>query len=125
MDQNVGNEYIDTEGVNRTLCDVLQDMRKCFETRNFTSLIGLIEEAQIMGNKMESGLYDKTDVEDWTKARPILKKEIEELLQKRHDLKNEKRLYDEQIKEMHNIREELRKEIVNMKDFILFQKKGE
>ena len=30
----------------RTLCSVLEEMRKCFETRNFSPLHGLIEEAQ-------------------------------------------------------------------------------
>ena len=50
-------------GVNRTLCSVLEEARKCYETRNFSPLLGLIEEAQIMGNRMESALYDKNDLE--------------------------------------------------------------
>lgn len=48
--------------VNRSLCDVLEEMRKCFETRNFAPLLGLIEEAQSMGNRMEAGLSDKKDL---------------------------------------------------------------
>ena len=52
------NEYL-----NRTLCDVLDEMRTCFKTYNFAPMLALIEEAQMMGNKMEAGLNDKHDVE--------------------------------------------------------------
>ena len=40
----------------RTLCDVLDEMRSTYKTRNFASLLGLIEEAQMMGNRMEAKL---------------------------------------------------------------------
>jgi len=43
---------------NRTLCSVLDEMRKCYETRNFAPLHGLIEEAQTYGNRMEAKLSD-------------------------------------------------------------------
>jgi hypothetical protein len=36
--------------LNRTLCDVLDYMRRCILTYNFASLMSLIEEAQIMCN---------------------------------------------------------------------------
>ena len=49
-------------GINRTLCNVFEEMRKCFETRNFSGLLGLIEEAQTMANRMEAALQDKKDV---------------------------------------------------------------
>lgn len=48
--------------VNRTLCGVLEEMRKAYETRNFSYLPGLIEEAQRMGNRMEAALSDKHDL---------------------------------------------------------------
>lgn len=64
---------------NRTLCDVLSDMRKCVETLHFGPLPSLIEEAQIMGNRMEAGLYDKGDLEEMHKHKKELKKEIKEL----------------------------------------------
>ena len=38
-----------TDPWNRTLCSVLEEMRKCYETRNFAVLPGLIEEAQTYG----------------------------------------------------------------------------
>jgi hypothetical protein len=43
---------------NRTLCSVLEEMRSCYKTRNFAPLKGLIEEAQIYGNRMEAKLFD-------------------------------------------------------------------
>lgn len=63
--------------VNRSLCDVLEEMRKCYETRNFASLLGLIEEAQTMGNRMEAAIGDKKDIArmnaEWHELRDKLK----------------------------------------------------
>jgi len=47
---------------NRFVCDVLKEMRKCNETRNFSYLPGLIEEAQTMVNRMEARLEDYADL---------------------------------------------------------------
>ena len=41
---------------NRYLCDVLNEMRKCVKTLNFSYLLGLIEEAQTLGSRMEAKL---------------------------------------------------------------------
>ena len=41
---------------NRTLCDVLKEMRACVKTRNFSHIHGLIEEAQFMSIRMLKGL---------------------------------------------------------------------
>jgi len=46
---------------NRTICDVLDEMRACSKTKNFAGLDGLIAEAQSMANRMEAGLYDQKD----------------------------------------------------------------
>lgn len=65
--------------LNRSLCDVLDEMRKLYETRNFSGLLGLIEEAQSMANRMEAGLGDKKDLikmhEEWNELRKKLKEE--------------------------------------------------
>lgn len=42
----------------RTMCEVLDEMRRCFTTRNFASIMGLIEEVQSMGNRMEAALEE-------------------------------------------------------------------
>lgn len=64
---------------NRTLCDVLGEMRKCHETRNFSYILGLIEEAQAMGNRMEGALEDIRDLRG-------IREEVKELQQKRREL---------------------------------------
>lgn len=63
---------------NRTLCDVLKEMRTMNETRNYAALLSLIEEAQTMGNRMEAKLYDMRDhrrlQEDISRAKKQLSK---------------------------------------------------
>ena len=54
---------------NRYLCDVLDEMRTCFKTRNFSFLLGLIEEAQTLGERMEAALGDKKDYNHWYKKK--------------------------------------------------------
>jgi len=63
----------------RTLCDVLEEMRKCHQTYNFGYLPSLIEEAQHMGNRMEAALGTKGDIEYRTRKLNDLKKEIKQL----------------------------------------------
>lgn len=75
---------------NRTLCDVLNEARKCYETRNFSYLLGLIEEAQVMGNKMEAALFDQNDLKY---AQKELKK-VNEKLEKQKDLLKETKTDD-------------------------------
>jgi len=47
--------------IHRYLCDVLEEMRQAYNTRNFGGLLGLIEEAQSLGNRMEAALGEKGD----------------------------------------------------------------
>lgn len=49
--------------LNRTLCDVLHEMRDCAKTGNYSYLPGLIEEAQSMANRMESKLCQIKDID--------------------------------------------------------------
>jgi len=76
---------------NRTMCAVLDEMRACFKTHNYTPIPGLIEEIQSMGNKMEASLSDKDDVKSWSEQRSKLKQEINKLEQKVEKLKREQR----------------------------------
>lgn len=64
---------------NRTLCSVLDSMRKAYETRNFSYLPGLIEEAQDMANRMEASLYDSSDYKHIQTKVKDAKKELETL----------------------------------------------
>lgn len=73
------SEEIYLSSSNRVICDVLEEMRKCYSTCNFSYLLGLIEEVQSMVNKMESALYDKGNVIKWSEIRSKLKKELKTL----------------------------------------------
>ena len=61
---------------NRTLCSVLEEMRQCYETRNFSPLRGLIEEAQTYGNRMEAKLSDVQEYESLKKRYKELKEKV-------------------------------------------------
>ena len=74
-------------GINRYLCSVLDDMRKCDETKNYAPLKSLIEEAQILGNRMEAGLADVKDIKNLLEERSELKKEVKELREEAGKLK--------------------------------------
>ena len=70
---------------NRLLCAVLDEMRDCAKTLNFSYLPGLIEEAQSLGNRMEAHLYDikdfnrlRDDIKALEKKKKKLKEEVEE-----------------------------------------------
>ena len=72
--------------VNRFLCDVLREMRECVKTSNFSYLLGLIEEAQTLGSRMEAKLFDWKDfyhlheeIRDLKKKKKKLEKEVEAL----------------------------------------------
>ena len=64
---------------NRLLCDVLDEMRDCVKTTNFSYLPGLIEEAQSLGNRMEAHLYDIKDFNRLHKDIKALKKKKKKL----------------------------------------------
>ena len=69
-------------GLNRYLCDVLSEMRTCTETSNYAYLSSLIEEAQVMANRMEASLYDKNDYTSIKKRIAEKKVELKKLEKK-------------------------------------------
>jgi DNA helicase TIP49 (TBP-interacting protein) len=71
---------------NRTICDVLQAMRQCSKTKNYSYLEGLIEEAQNLANRMEAALWDQKDFEYARKEHKDLKKEIKKLKEQKEKL---------------------------------------
>ena len=68
--------------LNRTICGVLEEMRSCNETKNYSYLLGLIEEAQSMANKMESKIDLIKDFEE-------MKDKYKELVERKNDLKKD------------------------------------
>ena len=71
---------------NRLLCDVLQEMRECTKTLNFSYLLGLIEEAQTLGSRMEAKLFEIKDFEHLHKDIAKLKKQKKKLEDKIEEL---------------------------------------
>jgi len=68
--------------LNRTICGVFEEMRSCNETKNYSYLLGLIEEAQSMANKMESKIDLIKDFEE-------MKDKYKELVERKNDLKKD------------------------------------
>lgn len=97
--QDVGKEVKTTRtempdlsycGKSRYMCDVLSEMRDCVRTLNFSYMRSLIEEAQVLANRMEGGLSDvkslKSLAKDLSKlkdARKALRLEVEALIETR------------------------------------------
>ena len=72
--------------VNRYLCSVLDEMRECTKTLNFSYLLGLIEEAQTLGSRMEAKLFEIKDFEHLHKDIAKLKKQKKKLEDKIEEL---------------------------------------
>jgi len=72
----------------RFICSVFEEMRVCQKTHNYSYLESLIEEAQILANRMESSLEDQHFLKNLNnkikKAKKKLKK-LEEELEKHED----------------------------------------
>ncbi len=75
---------------NRTLCDVLEAMRTCQKTQNYSYLSGLIEEAQQMAYRMEASLWDQKDIERMREDKKELKRELKKLKAKKEGLEDGK-----------------------------------
>ena len=74
---------------NRTICDVLKEMRTANETRNFAYILPLIEEVQSMANRMEAALYDQDDVKYSREEYKKLQKQVKKLRKKKEELEDE------------------------------------
>ncbi len=78
--------YEDYFYLNRTVCDVLEEMRKSVETMNMSYLPGLIEETQSMVNKMEAAIGDIKDFKKMKKNIKTLEEEVKELRKEKNKL---------------------------------------
>ncbi len=78
-------------GLNRYVCDVLEEMRTSVKTLNFAMIPSLIEEVQTMANRMEMALSDMKDLK-------ALKEEIVDKKEELETLKDEIRKIDRKKK---------------------------
>ena len=67
---------------NRLVCNVLEEMRNCSKTKNYSYLDGLIEEVQVLVNRMESKLMDQKDLDELNEEIREGKVELKRLKQK-------------------------------------------
>ena len=86
------------------MCEVLNEMRKSFESRNFAGLLGLVEEVQTMGNRMEAAIEEKRKYQQYHEDAKLKYDEYEKFRKKVNKLK-------EEIKELEERRDELKGEI--------------
>ena len=82
--------------LHRYLCDVLEDIRSAFKVIRIDLIPGLVEEAQIMGNKMEAKLGCYSDLgyninagEQLMKQLDGIKKAVESLEKETERIRNE------------------------------------
>ena len=85
-------------GLNRCVCDVLEEMRTSVKTLNFAMIPSLIEEVQTMANRMEMALEDmkdlkglKDEIHDKKKEYETLKDKIRKIEKKIEKKKKEKK----------------------------------
>jgi wobble nucleotide-excising tRNase len=69
-------------GLNRYICDVLEEMRTSVKTLNFAMIPSLIEEVQTMANRMEMALSDMKDLKGLKEEIVDKKEEYETLKDK-------------------------------------------
>jgi hypothetical protein len=69
-------------GLNRYICDVLEEMRTSTKTLNFALIPSLIEEVQTMANRMEMALSDMKDLEQLKMSIVEKKEELKKLEKK-------------------------------------------
>lgn len=77
-------------GLNRYICDVLEEMRTSVKTLNFAMIPSLIEEVQTMANRMEMALSDMKDLK-------VLKEEIVNKKEEYETLKDKIRKIEKKI----------------------------
>lgn len=74
----------------RYICSVLDEMRNCYKTYNFSIMASLIEEVQTMANRMEAALDDKNTMEYYHDELKRLRKEKKDLEKNIAELEEQK-----------------------------------
>lgn len=82
-------------GSNRYLCAVIEDMRRMYSTYNFSGMLSLIEEVQVLGNRMEGAIDDKSDLESLHDDIKAGKKELKQIRKEIKALQDQKETLEE------------------------------
>ena len=78
-------------GLNRYICDVLEEMRTSVKTLNFAMIPSLIEEVQTMANRIEMALEDMKDLKALKEEIVDKKEELEKLIDKIRKIEKKKK----------------------------------
>ena len=85
---------------NRLVCNVLEEMRNCSKTNNYSYLDGLIEETQSLVNRMEAKLFDMREIKNLNEEIQKKKKEVDRLEQKLELLEEREKLLTQEPKKL-------------------------
>jgi len=77
-------------GLNRNMCEVLDEIRALDKSKNYSSLMSLVDEIQSMANRMEAKLNDIKDFNYMKEEKTKLKKQIKKLKEKLEELEGNK-----------------------------------
>jgi len=93
-DLEMSDDYDFFDYPNRVMCSVLDEMRGLIKhavkhERQKQLLLSMVEECQIMGNRMEASLSDAKDIKSLYKKRKELRNEVNKLKEEKAKLKSE------------------------------------
>ena len=74
---------------NRYLCDILTDMRTSVDKLRIDMIPGLIEEAQIYGNRIEAKLDDQYDLKRLLEEKSVLVRKVQKLRKEKEELEDD------------------------------------
>ena len=80
------------------MCDALEEMRKCYDTHNYSPMRGLVEEVQSMGNRMEAALEYKKETEKYRLETREAAKELVKIKEELKVAKEERDFFKLEIK---------------------------
>lgn len=63
----------------RTICDMLEEIRNCFKTHNYSPIPGIVEEIQSAANRMESALESAKQIPKIMAERSKKKDELRKI----------------------------------------------
>ena len=85
---------------NRLVCNVLEEMRNCSKTNNYSYLDGLIEETQSLVNRMEAKLFDMRDIKCLNEEIQKKREEVNRLEQKVELLEEKEKFLTQEPKQL-------------------------
>ena len=85
---------------NRLVCNVLEEMRNCSKTNNYSYLDGLIEETQSLVNRMEAKLFDMRDIKSLNEEIQKKRGEVNRLEQKVELLEEKEKFLTQEPKQL-------------------------